>query len=242
MNPTHHDLCSGILGFSLAARWAGFDTTLTCEINPFCQQIIKRELPNAKHFSDLFTLSGSLLAPATVVTAGIPCQPYSQAGKLGLHNDDRYLWPEVLRYLKENRSHWFVLENVSNFEDVGLDSVRIDLEGNGFSTVSFTLPACAVGLPQRRDRVFLVAHANSYRLEGSKSVAFSRINEVSWNTYGRGFEVDLQRLVLFEPRLCRTLTGIPSAVDRVTAIGNSVVPQLAYQILRTIHKIEYAFS
>ena len=93
-----------------------------------------------------------------LLTGGFPCQPFSVAGKRGGSNDDRFLWPEMLRVIALLRPRWVLAENVAGIINMALDDVLSDLEGQGYETGTVVLPACAVNAPHRRDRVFIVAH------------------------------------------------------------------------------------
>jgi DNA (cytosine-5)-methyltransferase 1 len=163
-------LCSGIDGIGLAAKWAGIETVAFCEIEPFPQKVLRKRFPGKPIFDDLRKLNRQKLIEAGVITddgsrtidlicAGYPCQPFSHAGKRLGEEDDRHLWPEVFRLVRELRPPWFLGENVAGHVTLGLDSVLADLDSAGYTARAFLLPAAAVGAPHRRDRVFIVAHA-----------------------------------------------------------------------------------
>jgi DNA (cytosine-5)-methyltransferase 1 len=191
----HGDLFSGIGGFSLAARWAGWSTSMLCEINPFDHHILKHHFPDAKIHSDIrktdFTFyRGSI----DVLTGGFPCQPFSQAGKRKGTDDERHLWPEMLRAIREIAPRWIVGENVRGLLNwdggMAFEQVCIDLESEGYEVQPVLIPACAINAPHRRDRVWIVAHrANarikSVRREGENAVYES---EFSTNTTSGGGE------------------------------------------------------
>ncbi|MCP5197640.1 MAG: DNA (cytosine-5-)-methyltransferase [Gammaproteobacteria bacterium] len=154
----HIDLFSGIGGFALAAHWAGFKTEVFCEQDAFCKQVIGKHWPAVPIVSDIREFDGRKYAGASLLTGGFPCQPYSLAGKRLGDEDDRALWPEMLRVITEARPTFVVAENVPGIVSMALDSVLSDLEGEGYEVGTLVLPACAVNAPHRRDRVWIVAY------------------------------------------------------------------------------------
>lgn len=158
------DLFSGIGGFSLGLERAGFQTAAFCEINPFCQAVLRKHWPDVPIFADVRALSAESLAAAgigtiDVICGGYPCQPFSAAGKRRGKADDRHLWPEMFRLICELRPDWVIGENVAGHITMGLDDVLFDLENAGYSARAFVIPACAVNAPHKRDRVWVVANA-----------------------------------------------------------------------------------
>lgn len=156
---THLDLFSGIGGFALAAKWNGFRTVAFCDCEPYAQAVLKKHWPDVHVHGDIREVRGELYAGVTLLTGGFPCQPFSVAGKQRGKTDDRYLWPEMLRVIREARPTWIVGENVAGIVNMALDQVHADLEAEGYEVESIIVPACAVDAPHRRDRVWIVAHA-----------------------------------------------------------------------------------
>lgn len=160
----HLGLFAGIGGFELAARWMNWETIAWCEINPFCQQVLKHHFPDATPHSDITTTDFTIYrGMVDILTGGFPCQPYSTAGKRLGKADDRHLWPHMLRAIREVRPRWVVGENVRGLTNwnggLVFDEVQADLEAEGYEVIPFLLPACAVDAPHRRDRIWFVAHA-----------------------------------------------------------------------------------
>lgn len=164
-NVKHLDLFSGIGGFALAARWAGLQTIGFVEIDDYCRRVLAKQFPDVPllakdiHDFDATTMRGSV----DVVTGGFPCQPFSVAGLRRGAEDDRAIWPQMLRVVTECRPGWVVGENVVGLIDLALDDVLASLEGEGYEARTVVFPACAVGAWHIRQRVFIVAHANCDR-------------------------------------------------------------------------------
>jgi len=159
----HIDLFSGIGGFALAALWAGFKTEVFCEKDKFCQQILKKHWPKVPIIEDIRDFDGTKWRGATILTGGFPCQPFSIAGKRRGKEDDRYLWPEMLRVISEAKPTWVLGENVAGIVHLALDQVLADLESEGYETATFIIPACAINAPHRRNRVWIIAHHDPTR-------------------------------------------------------------------------------
>ena len=175
----HIGLFEGIGGFSLAASWMGWQTYLTCEINPFAQRVLKYYWPDAYHHGDIKTLTYETVnAELTkrygegwrkqpiILTGGFPCQPFSVAGKRRGTEDDRYLWPEMLRAIREIKPEYVVGENVHGLlswsNGLVLEQVLSDLEADGYEAQTLVLPAAGVNAPHKRNRVWIVAKNTNY--------------------------------------------------------------------------------
>ena len=162
---THASLFSGIGGFDLAAEWMGWNNLFHCEWNPFGQKVLKHHFPNSISYNDItktdFTIhEGSV----DILTGGFPCQPYSMAGKRLGKDDERHLFPEMLRCIKEVKPRWVIGENVRGLvnwnEGLVFNEVYDDLEREGYEVQSFLIPAASVGAPHQRYRVWFIAYAN----------------------------------------------------------------------------------
>ena len=162
----HGSLFSGIGGFDLAAEWAGWENMFHCEWNPFGQKVLKHYWPNAATYEDItktdFTIWRGRI---DILTGGFPCQPYSAAGKRLGKEDERHLWPEMLRTIREIQPRWVVGENVLGLVNwnggLVFEEVQADLEAEGYEVQPFILPAASVNAPHKRDRVWFVAYSNN---------------------------------------------------------------------------------
>jgi DNA (cytosine-5)-methyltransferase 1 len=166
---THLDLFSGIGGFALAAKWNGYRTVGFCDNEPYAQAVLKKHWPEVPIHKDIREVRGDLYAGVTLLTGGFPCQPFSVAGKQRGKDDNRYLWPEMLRVIQEARPTWIIGENVAGIVNLALDQVCADLEGQGYEVEPIIIPACAVDAPHRRDRVWIVGHSKLDGLTASKT-------------------------------------------------------------------------
>jgi DNA (cytosine-5)-methyltransferase 1 len=277
MTLTHISLFSGIGGIDLAAEWAGFKTILFVENDKFCQKILNKHWPDVPIIGDIHDVHRT--ESATLITGGFPCQPISTAGKQRGKEDDRWLWPEMLRVIKEGRPDWVVAENVAGLIRMGIDDCISDLENIGYTTETYLIPACAVNAPHRRDRIFIVAHSERNRLErpiqkpdsveangrigeGGKAARRITPQEASLHTdyaaptrqqehgrpiYGEsepaGFGVAASEgWWAVEPQVARVVYGVPVELGEIRALGNAVVPQQIYPILKGIHDIELGLT
>lgn len=167
--PTHLSLFSGIGGLDIAAEMAGFRTVGQCEWADYPTKVLEKHWPDVPRWRDIRTLTGGSFYERTglrtvdVVSGGFPCQPFSVAGKRRSKEDDRYLWPEMLRVVQELRPAWVVGENVAGIVNMALDEVLSDLESIGYACQAFIIPACAVDAAHRRDRCAIIAHGDSVR-------------------------------------------------------------------------------
>ena len=231
------DLFSGIGGFSLAVQWVwGDDLEIVSfvEIDPYCQKVLRKHWPNVPIHSDIKSFDSNKYGTVDLITGGFPCQPFSQAGKQRGKEDDRYLWPEMFRVIKESRPRWIVGENVSNIVTMELNEMLSDLESEGYEVCPIVVPACAVEAPHRRDRMWIIANSFS---DGAGRIAPLSFQEGSflWKSYGI---YDSRTWLKTNGGIDRENDGIPRELDRIKSLGNAIVPQVAEQIFRAIKEIE----
>jgi len=157
----HVDLCSGIGGFSLGFEWAELSKpVLFCDIEPWSRQILAKHWPDVPIAEDVKELANDpdgLVPDCDIITAGYPCQPFSQAGQRRGSQDDRHIWPYIFSIVQDKRPTWCVFKNVYGHVTLGLDEVLSDLERESYATRPFIVPACATDAPHRRDRLWIVA-------------------------------------------------------------------------------------
>jgi DNA (cytosine-5)-methyltransferase 1 len=281
----HGSLFSGIGGFDLAAEWCGWENVFHCEWNTFGQKVLKHHFPNSISYNDItktdFTIHRGTI---DIISGGFPCQPYSSAGKRLGKEDERHLWPEMLRAIREIQPSWVVGENVRGLTNwnggLVFDEVQTELEAEGYEVLPFLLPACAINAPHRRDRIWFIAYSNCnglYKCNSQYEItttdgrinALSNFNESNGN--GIITDTDITRIheqyitsitnkekqhtrssfearcfstFPTEPPICGADDGLPKELDNITfskwrnesikAYGNAIVPQVAYQIFKSI--------
>ena len=159
-------LFSGIGGLDLAFEWAGGRVSAMCELEPYCQKVLRHHWPDVPLFEDIRELRGSDVGAVDVIYGGFPCQPFSVAGNKKGKNDSRYLWPEFSRLVGEIRPRWVVAENVPGILRIAADDVCADLERQGYTVGIWDFEAAAVGAQHRRERIFFVAHAGRTLRQG----------------------------------------------------------------------------
>ena len=234
---SHVDLCSGIGGFALGFQWAGLSKpVLFCDIEPWSRKVLAKHWPDVPIAEDVKELANDPdgLIPRTdpkrtILTAGYPCQPFSHAGKRLGQEDDRHIWPYLLQIVAQKRPAWCCFENVYGHVSMGLDQVLFDLEGQGYASRTFIVPACAVDAPHRRDRVFVIAKdvsdTDSPRCEEQRR---------SQPAQEKHQAPQCRSGWLTEPPVGRVAHGIPKRVDRLRGLGNAIVPQIAQKIGQAI--------
>ena len=286
----HGSLFSGIGGFDLAAEWCGWENVFHCEWNTFGQKVLKHHFPKSISYNDITKTDFSIhRGDIDIISGGFPCQPYSSAGKRLGKEDERHLWPEMLRAIREIQPSWVVGENVRGLTNwnggLVFDEVQSELEAEGYEVLPFLLPACAVNAPHRRDRIWFVAFKNSNENgRGSEQREKECSERKLRNTCTRDNEQlrtnneevryasdtnkiglqskmedgELGRQLRFtkrnkrnmwdsfptQPPVCGGDDGLPKELDTISiskwrneslkAYGNAIVPQVAYQIFKSI--------
>ena len=189
---THLSLFTGIGGLDLAAEMAGIETVGQCEFADYPTKVLEKHWKDVPRWRDIRTLTKESFYERTglrtvdIISGGFPCQPFSVAGKRRGKEDDRYLWGEMLRVIKEIQPTWVLGENVPGIIDLALDTVLSDLEAEGYETQCFVVPACGVDAPHKRYRVAIVSH-----IAGKRNGIRGTSNDAS--TDGRPWPYDTGR-------------------------------------------------
>lgn len=243
MSFKHLSLFSGLGGFDLASEWMGWENIAHCEINEFCLKILKYYWPNAATHTDIkstdFTIYRGLI---NVLSGGFPCQPFSTAGEQGGDSDERYLWPEMLRAVREIEPEWVVGENVRGLTSrkfaTVFEEICTSLEAIGYQVQPCIIPASAIGAEHERERIWFVAHSERKRLSGSGSLLGQLQPTPIGDRETNRFVNFIQRNSM--PYVCDTHYGFSRglAEQAIHAGGNAIVPQVAYQIFKAIEQYE----
>lgn len=248
------ELFAGIGGFGLAGRWCGIESVFQVEIDPFCQKVLKKNFPNAQLFADVREFDGKPFAGAIdILSGGFPCQPFSHAGKRLGTDDERHLWPEMLRIIREIQPRWVVGENVRGFVDwnggMVFEQVLSDLEASGYEAQAFILPAASVNAPHKRERCWIVAHTTKIRYNApipqNSEIENSKLKAEKWGKAWDEFRlvagightnIGFSSWGVAEPVVIRSDDGVSEKLDRIRCgmIGNAIVPQVAHQIFKAI--------
>ena len=232
------DLFSGIGGFSLGLEAAGpFRTVAFCEREPYCQAVLRKHWPDTPIYDDVQTMPTTIAAD--IICGGFPCTDISDAGVMwgernGLDGEASGLWHEMRRVICSIKPRWIVVENVSAILHRGMGDVLRDLAALGYDAEWHCIPASYFGASHIRDRIFIIAHTNSARLQGRAIFNYAGAQGA------RGSE-QLARLVSSERELAiptRSGRGVHDGVShrthRLRALGNSIFVPIATQIGRAI--------
>ena len=251
---THFSLFTGIGGIDLAAEWAGFTTVGQCEFADYPTQVLQKHWPDVPRWRDVRdvtrnAISEKSIGEITLLSGGFPCQPHSVSGKRLASRDERDLWGEFARIIREVRPRWVLGENVRGLlsSEDGRFHGRIlrDLAGLGYDASWGVLSAFHAGAVHRRERVFIVAHAHGERRARVDDYAKEQCNQNDCTcpepTEATPHDILSSALrVLCEPggRIHRNDDGLPEALDRLKGHGNAVMPQQVFYILAAIAALE----
>jgi DNA (cytosine-5)-methyltransferase 1 len=238
--------CSGVDGIALGLERAGMELVWQAEVDPFCSAVLARRWPYVPNLGDITTIDWSTVERVDLVCGGYPCQPFSTAGRMAGAADPRHLWPHIARALRVLRPRYVLLENVPAHLGLGFGDVLGDLAGLGFDAEWSVVPASAMGAPQRRPRLFVVAYS-----EGAERFGRSWLSAVTAGGRHYGQSADAHRCRTHvdgpgdagpwtaEPAVERLVDGVPDRLVRpaLYALGNAVVPQVAEYIGRQVMEV-----
>jgi DNA (cytosine-5)-methyltransferase 1 len=234
-------LFAGIGGLELGLERAGMTVVGQVEINPFCRSVLDKHWPGVPRHDDVRTATqwwDSQPRPVVdLICGGFPCQDISHAGKrAGITGPKSSLWGAMLDTIRHLRPRYVLVENVSALAIRGLDTVLADLAGIGFDAEWATLRASDFGAPHNRERLYILAHPAGIDGIGRNLLAGGGIGRSPLETGElSGLEASARRRAASEwlerePAVARLAHGIPQQMDRLTALGNAVVPQVSQYI------------
>lgn len=240
----HASLFSGIGGFDLAAKWMNWTNVFQVEIDPFCRRVLAHHFPDTERYTDIKGFDGTRYHnQIDIITGGFPCQPFSTASEARKGTaDDRFLWPEMLRVIREIRPRFVLGENVEGFIPLGLDTVRGDMEKEGYKVEPHVISAASVGASHRRNRCWILCsleelpaadNAGERRCEHDKS-------ETEITTVHTPTDIDWFPLRMWDAAppsgtsFCGVVDGVSDRIHRLSTLGNAIVPQVAYVIFKAL--------
>jgi len=239
----HIGLFEGIGGFSLAARWTGWETIAWCEWNEFCKKILSYHFPKAKQHGDITKTDFTIYrGQCDILTGGFPCQPFSNSGEQQGENDERYLFEQMLRAVREIKPRWIVAENVYSITSPKFrkifHEICTSLENEGYKVQPYIIPATTVEAEHERNRVWIVAYSDGIRLSGQGGVLGQLQPTKIGNRETSGFVNFIQGNTM--PFMCSTHHGLSRKLAEfaIHGAGNAIVPQVAFEIFKTIKQYE----
>lgn len=240
----HGSLFNGIGGFQLAAAWMGWTNLFSCEIDDFCNKVTKKHFPDCIQHGDIKTTDFTVYrGRINVLSGGFPCQPFSDAGNRKGTEDERYLWGEMLRAIREVQPSYVVGENVRGLttwnRGMVFDQVQADLETEGFEVLPFLLPACGKNALHKRDRIWFVAHSKSERFIQDNIQSGEQLKMHVWKRSEFSQSLLAEKIQEApDARDYRIIDGLSIGVDRIKALGNAIVPQIAFEIFKAIEQTQ----
>lgn len=249
---THGSLFSGIGGFDLASSWMGWRNVFQCEIDESCRRVLEKNFPDVDRHADIKSFDASRYEGLVdVVSGGFPCQPFSTAGARRGKKDERYLWGEMFRVIRQVRPKFVVGENVHGIISMAHEDICLALESEGYAVGAFVVPAMAQDAPHQRKRVWFVAYSKHDGWpEGWERVTEGALEEAARRKEG---ERDKQAIPFINSlEFCEwhrwkdaiaQLRGVDDGVstkldkNRLKQLGNAVVPQVAYEVFSCISQI-----
>lgn len=226
-------LFTGVGGFDLGFERAGMECAWQVEQDKYCNQVLERHWPEVRRYRDVREVGRNNLEPVDLICGGFPCQDISYSGKgAGIDGKRSGLWHEMYRIICEIRPRFVLVENVSALLDRGMGVVLGDLAAGGYDAEWDVLPAKAFGAPHTRERVFIIAYANGERCGDTPQ------RHGSLRLLKRIPEREAWLSKLPESAICGIDDGVPNRVDRLRALGNAVVPQVAEYIGRSIMEVD----
>jgi DNA (cytosine-5)-methyltransferase 1 len=236
---THASLFSGIGGFDLAAQRSGYKNIFACEIDKFCQKVLRKNFPELEILGDIKEVDfNKYKGKINVLTGGFPCQPFSQVGKRKGKDDDRALFNEMLRAIEHIKPEYIIAENVTGITSIHngkyFSEILTHLGNLHYKTICLDIPATIVGAHHRRRRIWIIAYPDSFGLQrqARQNGVFTGQN-INREIFGNDWLTALAGIY-------RKLDGLSGGLDknkRIKGLGNAIVPQIAEILLTAIKNI-----
>lgn len=238
----HGSLFSGIGGFDLAAEWMGWENVFQVEKDSFCQKVLAKNFPGTARYGEIKEFNGTKYRGAVdVLSGGFPCQPFSIAGKTQGKEDPRYLWPEMLRVIQEIDAPVVVGENVAGIKALALHQILNDLENTGYWPEVYNIPARALNADHERERVWIIAYSKCERLQRyyAERQNLSSYQRQTQSVHRNEYVFNGGKGLKGYSKYIRNSDGLSRGLDkhRVKALGNAIVPQVAYEIFKAIESV-----
>jgi DNA (cytosine-5)-methyltransferase 1 len=242
-------LFSGIGGIDIGLSAAGMECCWQVEIDEFATKVLEKHWPDVQRWGDVRTFPPAQDSNVDLVAGGFPCQSVSHAGeRKGSQDVERWLWPEMRRVCEVIQPRWVLVENVIGLLSAGhvrgelFGGILRDLAALGYGHVEWhSISAAHCGSPHVRSRVWLLAYASGIRQPGQgqpvdASYPAPIISREAIDALDGRFRQEWEA----EPDVGRVADGIPDRLHRLTALGNSVVPQIAQFLGEQIMEYERA--
>jgi len=239
----HIGLFEGIGGFSLAARWMGWETIAWCEWNEFCQKVLSYHFPKANKHGDIAKTDFNVYrGRCDILTGGFPCQPFSNSGEQRGEEDERFLFEEMLRAVRDIKPRWVVAENVygitsPKFEQL-FERICTSLEDEGYKVQPYIIPATSVEAEHERYRLWIIAYSDGIGLSGQGAIHGRMQPAKIGNRETSGFVQFFREKSM--PFVCSSHDGLSRrlAEQALHGAGNAIVPQIAFEIYKAIEQME----
>lgn len=256
MDFTHASLFSGIGGFDYAAELMGWQNLFHCEWNTFCQKVLAYHFPNSIPHHDITKTDFTIYrGRVDILTGGFPCQPYSVVGEQKGSADERHLWPEMLRAIRQIKPRFIVGENVPGLVSwsggLVFEQVQADLETSSYEVTPFLLPAAGINSPHTRERIWFIAYSDTIK-KGLQSAKQTELPGTNRNNQRRAI-AELYKTQSWngwptQSPICNGNDGLSARMagisfrrwrtEALRAGGNAIVPQVALQIFKAISEYE----
>lgn len=233
-------LFSGIGGLDLGLERAGMTVKWQSEIQPYSCRVLKKHWPDVPNLGDIKNIDWENVEVVDVIAGGYPCQPFSTAGKRNGTDDPRHLWPYFRNAISRIRPRIALLENVPGHLSMGASAVIGDLAKIGYDCEWATISAASVGAAHKRERLFIIAYPDQRSMEFSHQRGISPESVTTGRKILQPFNASSSNNGathsdwFSKSGVGRIANGVPHRMDRLTGLGNAVVPQVAELVGRMI--------